>query len=1065
MTRAPHRTGDPATASGGAGIFTVPPGRPFLAALATAVLAGNLPRAGGKPPRHLDLPAWTILLPTRRAARALQQAFLAAAGGGALLLPAIRPIDAGEEDLGLIEAAREAPESVDWQSDADIPPAIGKLERVLLLTELVMAWSRAERRPDPTAAADEAELRPFAAAGAATPAQAVRLAGELARLLDLVETENASLARMAELVPETFSAHWQQTLDFLRIITEFWPAHLAERSRLSPAERRNRVILAEARRLAARPPEAPVIVAGVTGSVPATAELMRAVARLPEGAIVLPGLDCHLDAPSFARLAEGHAEHPQHGLARLLRTLGLAREDVDELPGPPLPPERIARNSLIAEAMRPSGTMVGWRRLAVEADPAALRHGLAGVSLVVTPSAEDEAEVVALILREAAETPGRTAALVSPDRLLARRVAARLEAWGIRVDDSAGRPFAKTVPGAFLELVANAVQTDFQPSPLMALLRHPLTRLGLAVGDVRRRARNLEIAALRTTYLGRGLDGVEAALDRAREETLDGRRRERAARLIKEDDWAAIADLVRRLREAFAPVLDLARPRAPVPLGQLVAAHIAAAEAVARPAEADIDGTETSPLWARDEGEAAAMLMARLMDGETPQPAIPPADFAPLLRSLVGSELVRTRVPVHPRLFIWGPFEARLQQPDVVVLGSLNEGVWPKAADPGPWLNRGMRAALGLPVPEEETGRAAHDVTQLLGADEVILTRAAKVGGVPMVASRWLLRLEALLSGLGIADAIAPRKPWAGWARARDAARPMPPLGAPSPRPPVALRPRRLSVSDVETWLANPYALFAGRVLGLDALPPLGQEPGPAERGQIVHEALARFTRAYPDALPVDVAGAFMQIADAVIGALGAEPRVRAFWRPRLARFAQWLARTEPGRRGEGSRCLVEMSGRLVLDAPAGPFVLTARADRFDIGPEGTIITDYKTGTPPNAAAVTAGLAPQLPLEAAMAERGVFEGVPAVPVVGLRYIRATGGEPPGEETSVAPKVGTPAALAATALAGLERLVAAYDDPATPYQAMRRRRFDYRYDAFAHLARLGEWGGDSGEGEA
>ncbi|MGE0700107.1 MAG: double-strand break repair protein AddB [Hyphomicrobiaceae bacterium] len=974
-------------------VLTVPPGRPFLVALAEALLAGQLPAPGGTPPALIDLPAWTILMPTRRAARTLQEAFLAASGTRAMLLPAIRPIAEGQEDLGLLETA--AGGTGPAAAELDIPPAIEGLERTLLLTHLVMQWSRVMRRPDPGTASDDAALRPVTGVGAATPAQAARLATELVSLIDLVETEQVSLDKLGELVPDAYARHWEQTLSFLRIVTELWPSHLAESGVVSPADRRNRLILAEAARLAAAPPSAPVIVAGVTGSVPATAELMRTVACLPLGAVVLPGLDTHLDAPSFDRLTQSHPEHPQFGLAKLLGQLGVTRDDVCELPGRPLDAARIGRNRLVSEAMRPSGSMIGWRRLAATARRDDIERALAGVDLIETATADDEAEVVALILREALETPGRTAALVSPDRLLARRVTARLEAWGIRVDDSAGRPFAKTVPGAFMELTANALVSGFAPAETMALLKHPLTRVGLTAGDARRRARNLEVAALRATYLGRGLASLAAAVERARRESLAGGRRHRSVSRLKDADWAALGDLVTRVEHAFAPLVALAADATPQPLSKLVKAHVAVAEALADPAEVREDAS--SPLWDRDEGLHASLLLARLMDEAAPQPSLTVDDYPELLRALVGSESIRTRVPRHPRLSIWGPYEARLHQPDVVVLGSLNEGVWPAAADPGPWLNRGMRAELGLPSPEEETGRAAHDVALLLGAETVHLTRADKVDGVPMVPSRWLLRLKALIGGLGLDKALVPDRPWAAWARARDLTARIDPIKAPEPRPPVALRPRRASVSDVETWLANPYAIFARRILQLEALPPLGQEPGPSERGQIVHEALARFTKAHPDRLPADIASAFMEQADLVIGELGREPRVKAFWRPRLARFAHWLAETEAARRTPGSMRRVEIAGKLVLDGSAGPFELTARADRIDWDADGLVITDYKTGTLPSRSEVLGGEAPQLPLEAAMAAAGVFPEIRAMPVTALRYIRATGGEPAGEE--------------------------------------------------------------------
>ncbi len=1054
-------------------IFTIPPGRPFLPALAQAILSGDLPRHGGAKPERLDLPAWTILMPTRRAARTLQDAFVDVAGGGALLLPAIRAIAEGDEDLGLIESAMRGPGRA--SEELDLPPAIGPLERVLALTQLVQAWSRSLRAAQAGDDIDETAARPFAAAGAATPAQAAQLASELARLIDMLETENVALGRLAELVPDAYANHWQKTLEFLKIITQYWPLHLAEHNQLSSADRRNRLILAEAQRLQASRPEAPVIVAGVTGSVPATAELMRAVASLDNGAIVLPGLDPHLDAAAFDGLTaekQPHPEHPQFGLAKLLAVLGATRRDVVELPGSPLPPPLLARNRLVAEAMRPPGTMQGWRTLIENPDGTDFAAGLADVSLIEAATDDAEAEVVAMALREAAETPGLVAALVSPDRLLARRVAARLEAWGIRVDDSAGRPFAKTVPGAFLELVANASRSGFAPAHLMALLKHPLTRLGLDAGDVRRRARNLEIAAFRTTYLGRGLDGVRRALDRARADTIDGERRGRAVRLLRDSDWEAIDDLLRRLVEAFAPLQEIGAGNAATPFGRLVGAHVAVAEALARTNDAAGENGEalaadsaSSELWARDEGEAASLLMARLMADETPQPEILPSEFPEMLRTLVGSETIRTRVPAHPRLYIWGPYEARLHQPDVVILGGLNEGVWPKATDPGPWFNRGMRNSLGLPSPEEEIGRAAHDLTQLLGTRRVIMTRANKSGGVPMVASRWLLRIKALLDGLGLGTALQSDVPLAAWAAARDQVERTPRIRAPQPTPALALRPRRLTVSDVETWIANPYAIFARHILKLDALSPLGAEPGPSERGQIVHETLARFTKAHPLDLPDDIATVFMAIADDVIGDLGGEAKVKAFWRPRLERFAQWFAETEAGRRAPQSARSVEIAGRLILPGPSAPFELRARADRIDVGENSLVVSDYKTGGLPNQGEVASGKAPQLALEAAMVAEGAFAGIPARMPTGLRYIRATGGEPAGEELMIEPKGVSVAEIAAAAAKSLEALVAQFDDPATPYRAMRRARFSYDYDDYAHLARVAEWAGDNEEGSS
>ena len=1047
----------------GGRIFTVAPGTGFLDALARAVLAGDLPRAGGKRPALIDLPDVTILLPTRRAARALTEAFLAASGQGAIIAPRIRPIAETDEDLALLASFDSGGVSPAAADTLDLPPAVDALERVLVLTQLVQRWSGAMRGTG-DAGVEPPERATVIAAGAGTPGQAAALAADLARLMDMVETEGVSLDRLQGLVPETFSAHWQQTLDFLKIVVDWWPLHLAATGRLSPAERRNRLILAEARRLATTPPAGPVIVAGVSGSIPATAELMRVVAGLEQGAIVLPGLDLELDEASFVAAASEHPEHPQHGLARLLAQLGVTRAEVTILPGSAPPAALAARARLVSEAMRPASTTDRWQNYFRTADRDLLAAATDGISLITAPTAQDEAEVAALILREALETPGRSAALVSPDRLLARRVAARLAAWGITVDDSAGRPFAKTPPGAFLDLVVDAIAHGFEPVRLMALLKHPLTRLGQSPRDIRRAARYLEITALRGPWLGGGLDGIAHALERARADRGADGPMSQAARRLWDDDWAAAAELIERLRLATRPLAEIYAERGrSVALATLAKAHVAAAEALA----ALPDGADaTRGLWAEEAGETGARIFARLIDETLPAPELAASDYADFYRVMIAGETVRVRVPVHPRLAIWGPFESRLQRPDVVVLGGLVDGVWPEVADPGPWLNRPMRTTLGLPQPEERIGFAAHDLTQLFGADRVYLTRSQKVDGNPAVASRWLLRLEAVLAGLRMPDALAPDQPWLAWALSRDLVARRPQLRPPEPRAPLALRPRRLSVSAVETWIANPYALYARHILGLAALPALGESPDASLRGSILHAALGRFAARFPRALPADIADCLVAEARQLMAEHAGNPVVAAFWAPRFARFAAWFAATEPARRERMDETRAEITGRMVLgaaDGLAAPFTLTARADRIDIRKDGVVITDYKTASDMRTLARRAERleAPQLPLEAAMALAGAFDRVDADVVLALRYISASGGDPAGDEQDVPGD--DIAELAAKARRELAALVRRFDDEQTPYRALRRARFTYDYDDYAQLARIAEWSG--GEGEA
>lgn len=1052
-------------------LYTVAPGRAFLPALARAVLDGVLPEPGTPPPDGLDLSRYTILLPTRRAARALGAAFLEASGGRAMLLPAIRPISEGQEDLGLLADAA----GMGGAAALEIPPAIGSIERTLILTRLVSAWSASLRtRPGD-------ELEAGIRLGAETPAQAARLAAELAALMDMVETEGVSLSRLDQLVPEEYAAHWAETLEFLKIVVQFWPAALAEEGRISAVDRRNRLLRAEAARIATLPPSGPIIVAGVTGSIPATVDVIKAVLARPEGAVLLPAFDTTLDQSSLDLIRTHHPEHPQYGLARLVAALGAEAADVTELPGATPARGRAARRALVTEALRPATETGRWHDYIAKSGPETLDGALDGLALVAAPTAQDEAEVVSLILRQVIETPGQTAALVSPDRNLARRVTARLETMGIEIDDSAGRPFNKTPPGAFLNLVIDAFSADFAPKPVMALLKHPLLRLSRPVPVIRRAARALEIIAFRTLYLGRGLDGIERAIDAARVDVAGKRRRERAILRLWEPDWDAALDCVRALKAAYAPLLDLGTDAAQ-PLHVWAEAHAATADRLALTGESAAEGddgaiAEISKLWHEDAGEEAQQFFASLAAAARHTPDIAAADYPDFYRNLVSGINIRPKGPVHPRISIWGPFEARLQEPDVVILGSLNDGTWPEAADPGAWLNRPMLKELGLPAPEEKIGYAAHDFTSLLGAGTVYLTRAEKVDGNPTVPSRWLLRLTALLDGLArrdgktAADLLAPAEPWLDWARARDLADTPPPARPPEPRPPLALRPRQMSVTEIERWLANPYAIYARHVLKLEKLPDLGKEPGASERGQIIHEALSRFAERFPKTLPPDIARALLEDARAAMDAYAAHPRVAAFWLPRFARFAEWFADTEAGRRVGIDEVAAEVSGAEIIAAPGGPFTLRARADRIDIAKSALHIVDYKTGSPPTAKRVLAGLAPQLPLEAAIALAGGFTATPARPVDKLVYIRASGGVEAGKESILKLDATAIADLAKATRDRLADLVARFDDETTPYRAARRRAFasSYDYDDYAHLARAAEWSGgdvtdDSDEGD-
>jgi len=760
----------------------------------------------------------------------------------------------------------------------------------------------------------------------------------------------------------------------------------------------------------------------MTGSLPAVADLVAAVADLPQGMVVLPGL-ARCDGDTWAQIKDDPA-HPQHLLAQLLDRLGRDPTEVRDWPTAGAAGAPPGRRALVFELLRPAGSSERWRDLRLD------DGALAGLRRLDCAGPQEEALAIALLLRETLETPGATAALVTPDRDLARRVAAELRRWGIEIDDSAGLPLNRTPPGIFLRLVLEAVAQDLAPVPLLALLKHPLSACGMAPEQCRALTRRLEVAALRGPRPAAGIAGLEAALAGAD---------------------AALRRFVAALGRALAPLVA-ALGAGETGLSGIVAAHIAAAEALAR-SDAEAGAAR---LWCEPAGEAAAQMMSELLDACADFPPIAGAEYPALFEGLVTGPVVRPPFGRHPRLFIWGLLEARLQQADRVVLGALNEGVWPPQTESDPWLSRPMRRAFGLPPPERRVGMAAHDFAQAMGAREVVLTRAVRVEGAPTVPSRWLSRLDTVLRAAGREAALRQGAAPLEWQRRIDAAAHVP-AAPPEPRPPVAARPRRLSVTEIETWMRDPYAIYARRVLRLEALDPLDADPGAAERGMFIHAALDRFVGDYPGALPADALERLLALGREAFGSALERPGVAAFWWPRFRRIAEWFVGFESARRQEAAPLGAECRGQIELDAPAGPFTLVAVADRIDRRTDGGLaVIDYKTGSLPAKSDVSLGFAPQLPLEAAIAEAGGFPGIAAAPVEELAFWHVSGLNPPGD---VCPVAATPAELRACiddALAGVRALVARFDDPETPYRAVPRPSAQPRYSDYRHLERVKEW---------
>lgn len=995
-------------------LFDIPPDRPFLDTLAAIWLA----RQGPSPLAQAE---GLILLPTRRAARSLGEAFLRATDGRPMLLPRIAAIGAPDE----------TPLILGGTSDL-LAPAIPEAQRLAALTRLILALEQAM------------------GVGAGLDA-AWRLARELARLLDEAERAEVPLAQALEAaVPEELAAHWQKTLTFLTIATEQWPAVLAETGLMDPVARQNALLRAQAEAWKAAPPEAPVWVAGVTGGIPAVARLARIVAGLPQGAVILPGLDHGMPDAAWKSLTHGH---PQHGLGHFLTAMGATSGDVRDFESgaPPRPPP--SRFAVFSRALLPAEALGDWR----QGDTASLEGATAGLSRLRATDQQQEAVAIALILRDTLETPRSRAVLVTPDRALAARVAAELGRFGVLADDSAGESLAETPPATLLRLLAQAVAEGLAPVPLLSLLKHPLAAFGLPPAECRAAARKLEGICLRGPRPSPGLPGLRQALG--------------LARRVKEADAVIARDLLDRVQAALLPLLRIADGTFAASPAALLSGLLASAEAVA--ANDEEDGADV--LWAAEEGEAVATLLADALPALATLPDCLPATLPGLLDALLEGAVVRSRralrgrergsgATLHPRVFIWGALEARLQSAELIVLGGLVEGVWPPATDPGPWLSRRMREEAGLPSPEEAIGQAAHDFVSLAcAAPTVVLSTPRRLNGAPAVPARWIKRLEALLAGGGIT---LPEHPAARWAEALDQPQGAPrPVSPPAPRPPVAQRPRKLSVTQIETWIADPYALYAQRILRLRELDPIDQATDAADYGRLVHrgmelflaEAAATWNAASPERLRVAM--------ERALGEARLRPALANWWRPRLLRIADWIAGEETRRRAliEIAAVATERSGELVLQTPSGPFTLTGRADRIERRTDGTLaIIDYKTGAPPPAQQVIDGHRPQLVLEAAMAALGAFGDEVTGRAGELAYWRLQGGHDPGNLVIIGDgDAALLANLAAQAVEALAALVARFNDPATPYLARPHPGRIVRDSAYGQLARLGEWGG-SGE---
>jgi len=1042
-------------------VFSVPASAPFLRTVIAALVDGRLVDGFEARAAPARLAQATLYLPTRRAGRLAREIFLDELKTDAVVLPRIVALgDIDEDELAFSEQA----EPYGGAAPLDIPPELGELDRRLTLAKLVAAWAKS-----PVSA-------PLVVGG---PASTLALASDLARLMDDMVTRGVGWEALDGLVPDQLDKYWQHSLEFLRIARQAWPAHLAEIGKIEPAARRDLLIEAEARRLSSRQ-NGPVIAAGSTGSMPATAKFLHAVSALPQGAVVLPGLDTDLDDEAWQLIggikdAQGKfttppaSNHPQFAMHALLHRLGIKRRDIEILGNP----AAHGRDVLASEAMRPSNATAQWHRRLAQPDVAGkISSGMTNLAVIEAANPEMEALAIAVAMREARHL-GKSAALVTPDRALARRVMAALGRWNLAFDDSGGDALMDTAAGIFARLAAEAAANGLEPPTLLALIKHPLCRLGGAQGAFKDATETLELALLRGTRPPGGSDGLARDFGRFRAELAKLRARETSSlhaseprTRLRDKELDRAQSLIAALQTALSPLESLSFSK-PHDFAELAKRHRDLLIELSR------DHHGAALAFEDHQGLALASAFDDLLGGPAQSGVVVQlGDYPEVFQTAIASRTVRRPEAANASLRIYGPLEARLTQSDRVIIGGLVEGVWPPAPRIDPWLSRPMRHELGLDLPERRIGLSAHDFAQLLGGDEVILSHAAKVGGAPSVASRFLHRLEAVAGEARWKAAKAKGEQYVRFANELDRPAKVEPIPQPAPKPPRATRPLKLSVTAIEDWLRDPYTIYAKYILKLQPLDPVDMPLSAADRGSAIHDALGEFTQTFSATLPDNPAQALRGIGEKYFAPLMERPEARALWWPRFQRVAAWFADWEIVRRGNVGAIAAEIRGEIPIALDDERiFVLSGRADRIERRHDGTFaILDYKTGQPPTGKQVRMGLSPQLTLEAAILREGGFADIPAgASVSELVYVRLSGNNPPGEQRTLELKINkgdqaqSPDDAADYARQELEKLIRKFEDEDQAYTSLNLSMWSNRYGSYDDLARIKEWSAAGGLG--
>lgn len=966
--------------------------------------------------RTEELTRYKLLLPTRRACRLLRETFLALNEGKPLLLPQMTPIgEVDEEALSLMMFDG-------GDSFLNIPESIAPMRRSLLMAKLIRSI------PDFAGGYDHA----------------LDLANALCNLIDQVVVEGLDFADLHKIVPDEFAKHWQITLDFLKIISENWPHILEEQGVIDVAQRRNILLDFLARHWEEHPPVEQVIAAGSTGSIPAAAQLLSVIEKMQNGRVILPGLDQIMDDESWSYITESH---PQYALKTTLARMGVERHDVKPLEIVQSLEQETGRFTLASEFMLPAQSCYQWKNFAQRFDVAPYLNNL---NFFACKTQQDEASLIALYMREGLEDKDCVTALVTPDRGLARRVSAICRRWGIEVDDSAGMRLLDTRLGKFMALSLQVACGTYNPVALLALMKISFCRFRQNEPHYKKMLEQLETKVLR----GQDLISSHDVLRKK----------------IKGN--AALSEYMDGFYAALYPLQKASQDKE-VSFEIFLNAHIEVLEKLT--ATSDQEGAEI--LWRGDTGEEAASFLSELMQHTYLIGELEAGEYEKAFYALMKNITVRSAYGVHPRLLILGQMEARLSDADLVILGGLNEGTWPPESGHDPWMSRPMRKSFGLPSSDQMIGLSAHDFVQGFCAKKVVMTRAEKVDGSPTVPARWLDRLDTLLQASGHSLSDLTDINYMNWAHMLDEHDDLQAYMRPSPCPPISTRPKCASVTKIDTWLKDPYAIYMYYVLNLRKMNPLLQDNDAALRGNVLHEILDRFTNAYPLNLPDDAEEKFIEISKDVFDDMVSDPDALQYWWPKCVKIAAWFVAHERDWRMDAKFMASEIRGNVDLDVDGVPFNIQGTADRIDRKHGGYAIIDYKTGGTFSAKKLKDGALPQMPIEAMMLALGGFNGrgfkgepsdvvkkyVPAGDIAYMGYWKMTGGAKVAELFELEGDLSESIQIVEDGLVSLIRM---FRQAETPFLCLPDTRNMPRYNDYELVSRLKEWAAldDDADGE-